>query len=181
MNKTIEDAITGFERLVSLSMFRLSKTFRLSLRSRLKIYFFFNRAAKKDVITKSKKQTAIDNSETWRQYYIRVYGEIPDFVKYSSNDFYRDLDAIKPQVDIVETIKNEEEKYIKLFERNKEMIVKKYSDVGRLNGETLAKLHHTYGCDPTMIEDVLDIFLPEQLHQDYLREYEKHKLTGMAK
>jgi hypothetical protein len=165
--------------LVSRFAFRLSRLFGSSLRNRVKIYFFFNRTARRDVISKiNKQQPSGGHKETWREYYIKVYGEIPDFAKHINNGFYRNLDEIRTQLDIAGIIKAEEERYIKLFERNKEMLVKEYSDTNKLDGETLAKLHHTYGCDPTMVEDALNIFLPGQLHSDYLREYEKHKLTG---
>lgn len=158
--------------------FRLSRLFGLSLKSRVKIYFFFNRVAKKNLIRKIKNTPKRIRKETWREYYMRVYGEIPDFAKHPENGFYRSLNGVRPSIDVVDIIKTEEKKYIKLFERNKEMIVKKYSNINKLDGRILAKLHHTYGCDPTMVEDALNIFLPEQLHSDYLREYEKHKLTG---
>jgi len=157
--------------LIGRFAYWLAGIFGLSKLSQLKAYFFFNRTARKDLISKSK-----DRNETWREYYIRIYGCVPDFAKHPNNGYYRDLEGLKPNIDIAGTIKAEEEKYINLFEHNKEMIVKKYSH--KLDGKTLAKLHHTYGCDPTMVEDALNIFLPEQLHSDYLKEYEKHKLTG---
>lgn len=167
--------------LIGRFVFHATKTFRLSLRSRVKLYLFFNRKAKKNIIRKGQKKLVVNSEETWGEYYKRIYNKIPDFAKHPSNGFYRNLDEVRVEPDIAGIIKKEEEKYIGLLERNRQKIKKEYSDVTKLNGKVLAKLHHTYGCDPAMVEEVLDVFLPEQLHQEYLVEYNKHRLTGGKK
>lgn len=54
-------------------------------------------------------------------------------------------------------------------------------DVEAVTGEELARLHHTHGVDPSMLEVVLMAegrSLPQEKHDDYQRAYAKHKETG---
>jgi hypothetical protein len=48
--------------------------------------------------------------------------------------------------------------------------------------EELARLHHTNGIDPSMLECALIKLnkptIPEQLHDDYQRVYTEHRATG---
>lgn len=71
----------------------------------------------------------------------------------------------------------------KLFEKVLDRAQKLASeiDVAALTGEELARLHHTYGVDPSMLEVALvedGRSLPQQLHDDYQRAYAEHRATG---
>ena len=116
--------------------------------------------------------------ETYREYYMSLYGKIPDFVKHPGNGFYVDLDTIQPNLNIAEIIKREEEKCKRSLKQNTNLILKKYSDISKLDGKILSYLHHTHGCDPITIEDILDVNLSQDLHDEYQAEYAKHRRTG---
>lgn len=49
-----------------------------------------------------------------------------------------------------------------------------------VTGEELARIHHTHGVDPSMIEAALDRVLPERLAYEYAEAYERHKATGRS-
>jgi hypothetical protein len=54
-------------------------------------------------------------------------------------------------------------------------------DVISLTGEDLARIHHTHGVDPSMLEVELILdgrSLPQQLHDDYQTAYARHRATG---
>lgn len=55
-------------------------------------------------------------------------------------------------------------------------------DIATLTGEELARVHHTYGVDPSMLEAaLLDLgrpSFPERLHEEYQRAYARHRDTG---
>ena len=55
------------------------------------------------------------------------------------------------------------------------------TDVAKLTGEELARLHHTHGVDPSMLEAALMLdgrAIPQRLHDDYQRAYSAHRATG---
>lgn len=93
----------------------------------------------------------------------------------SQSDVCSDAKTAK---EISEIIKLEEVKYFDLLNKNTVLVQTKYSDVSKLTGEILSRLHHTHGCDPTMVEDILCIQLPESLHDEYLSNYQRHGQTG---
>ena len=69
------------------------------------------------------------------------------------------------------------------FERSLTLLDTSYvlSKYPKLTGESLCKLHHTYGLDPLDVADILNVAdLPNILHDGYLAAYEKHKQTGRA-
>lgn len=148
------------------------KIFKANLKTRIKTYL---KVSGKNLHEKIECEPG---PETYGEYYIRIYGEIPDFARHKNNGFYVDLNTHRPNLKIAQVIKKEEEKYISSLKRNKNMILKKYSDESKLDGKTLSFLHHTHGCDPSLVEDILELDLPQALHDDYLREYIKHKQTG---
>ena len=70
-----------------------------------------------------------------------------------------------------------------LFERVVERAEKVAAglDVETVTGEDLARLHHTHGVDPSMLEVVLmqqGRCLPQEKHDSYQQAYEKHKEKG---
>jgi len=132
-------------------------------------YFFFDRSGRRDVIEKAKRP------ETWRQFYTRLYGFEPDWIKHSPSVHW---DEPHNPPDVAEVIRAEEERYRKLRDRNEKLIKAQYHDPAQLTGKTLAMLHHTHGCDPTMVEDILGIGLPEPLHDEYMIVYSRHRETG---
>lgn len=146
-----------------------------SARDCCKAYLFFDRIGRQDMIEKGKRLHSDDVIETWRQFYTRLYGFEPDWIKYSPSLHW---DEVHNPPDITGIIKAEEEKYHKLRARNEKLIRGKFADATKLDGQTLAKLHHTYGCDPSMIEDILGTTLPERLHDDYQLAYSQHRRTG---
>jgi len=82
-----------------------------------------------------------------------------------------------------ESIKSIIDKEIALFskvlERAKKIALS--LDIKTITGEDLARLHHTHGVDPSMLECALielDKRLPETAHQEYLAAYGKHRQTG---
>jgi hypothetical protein len=76
-------------------------------------------------------------------------------------------------------IAREENLFEKVLDRAKKLAGK--IDVAALTGEELARLHHTHGVDPSMLEVALmedGRSLPQQLHDDYQRAYAEHRTTG---
>lgn len=76
-------------------------------------------------------------------------------------------------------IAREEAQFEKVLEHAKRLASE--IDVATLTGEELARLHHTYGVDPSMIEVALmedGRSLTQQLHDDYQRAYAEHRETG---
>jgi alanyl-tRNA synthetase len=113
--------------------------------------------------------------ETWRQFYTRLYGFQPDWITFSPHPHW---DEVHNPPDIAGIIKEEEEKFCKLYEKNKKLILTKFNDITKLDGETLSMLHHTYGCDPSTVEAILNTILPERLHTEYRIAYLQHRQTG---
>jgi len=156
-------------------VWRVQHVFKVSLRDRVKLFL---------KITGNELHELVEVEpapETWGEYYIRLYGEIPDYAKHRGNGYWVDLNKIRPVYYIARVIKKEEEKYQKMLKRNSRLIKKKYSDISKLDGKILSYLHHTHGCDPILLEGFLDQDLPQALHDAYLEEYAIHKQTGGKK
>lgn len=71
-----------------------------------------------------------------------------------------------------------------LFERVRERATKLAAtlDVTTLTGAELARIHHTHGIDPSMLESAFMMTgrtFPD-LHAEYETEYAKHRATGAA-
>ena len=80
---------------------------------------------------------------------------------------------------IESVIAREEAQFEKVLERAKKLASE--IDVAKLTGEELARMHHTYGVDPSMLEAALMLegrTLPQSLHDDYQRAYAEHRETG---
>lgn len=80
---------------------------------------------------------------------------------------------------IESVIAREEKLFGKVLDRAKKLASE--IDVAALTGEELARLHHTHGVDPSMLEVALmeaGRSLPQQLHDDYQRAYAEHRATG---
>jgi hypothetical protein len=80
---------------------------------------------------------------------------------------------------IESVIAREEKLFEKVLARAKKLASE--IDVAELTGDELARLHHTHGVDPSMLEVALmeaGRSLPQQLHDDYQRAYEEHRATG---
>lgn len=80
---------------------------------------------------------------------------------------------------IESVIAREEMQFEKVLGRAKKLAAE--IDVAKLTGEELARMHHTYGVDPSMLEVALmdeERSLPQRLHDDYQRAYAEHRETG---
>ena len=80
---------------------------------------------------------------------------------------------------IESVIAREEAQFEKVLERAKKLAAE--VDVAMLTGEELARMHHTYGVDPSMLEVALmecGRSLPQRLHDDYQAAYAAHRETG---
>lgn len=80
---------------------------------------------------------------------------------------------------IENVIAREEKLFGKVLDRAKKLASE--IDVAALTGEELARMHHTYGVDPSMLECALieiGRVLPQQLHDDYQVAYAAHRETG---
>jgi len=80
---------------------------------------------------------------------------------------------------IESVIAREEVQFEKVMERAKKLAAE--IDIEKLDGDGLARLHHTYGVDPSMLETALMLdgrSLPQSLHDDYQRAYSEHRKTG---
>ncbi|MEY4489628.1 MAG: hypothetical protein RIQ79_2136 [Verrucomicrobiota bacterium] len=81
--------------------------------------------------------------------------------------------------DVERVVAREEKLFEKVLDRAKKLANE--IDVATLTGEKLARLHHTHGVDPSMLEVALmeaGRSLPQQLHDDYQRTYAEHRATG---
>ncbi len=83
-------------------------------------------------------------------------------------------------VDIKSVVFKEEQLFEKLLVKAK--IIAENLDYSKLSGEYLCTLHHTHGIDPSMLEcALLDLNkqkISENIIDDYMKEYEKHRNTG---
>jgi hypothetical protein len=76
-------------------------------------------------------------------------------------------------------IAKEERLFEKVLGRAKELAAS--IDVSTLTGSELARMHHTHGVDPSMLEVALIEIgrsLPQHLHDEYLLSYAEHRATG---
>ncbi len=78
---------------------------------------------------------------------------------------------------VARIIKAEEQTYFDLCEKAPRIVTKFIKKHG-LTGESLCKLHHTHGYDPTSVEAVLGRCLPSALHDQYQEAYAEHRKTG---
>jgi hypothetical protein len=71
-----------------------------------------------------------------------------------------------------------------LFERvlDRAALLAKDIDITTLTGDDLARLHHTHGVDPSMLEAAFSQLgrglIPQALHDAYQTAYEAHRTTG---
>lgn len=80
---------------------------------------------------------------------------------------------------IESVIAREEKLFEKVLERAKKLAVE--TNVAALTGRELARLHHTHGVDPSMLEVALmeeGLSLPQHLHDEYQHAYAEHRATG---
>lgn len=80
---------------------------------------------------------------------------------------------------IASVVAREEAQFEKVLARAKAIAAE--TDVAKLTGEELARLHHTHGVDPSMLEAALMLdgrAIPQRLHDDYQRAYSAHRATG---
>lgn len=80
---------------------------------------------------------------------------------------------------IESVVAREEALFDKVLKRAKKLAAT--IDVSALTGAELARMHHTYGVDPSMLECALIEIgrtLPQQLHDDYQTAYAAHRETG---
>lgn len=76
-------------------------------------------------------------------------------------------------------IAKEEAQFERVLERAKELASK--VDLATLTGKELARIHHTYGVDPSMLEAALMMngqTIPQSLHDAYQSAYSLHRSTG---
>ena len=81
-------------------------------------------------------------------------------------------------VDIAGVIRKEEEMYYEMLNRCEKLVKKKFNKDHLPSASDLTMMHHTYGCDPSVVEDILDVKFSQQIHDDYLVKYEQHRMTG---
>jgi len=80
---------------------------------------------------------------------------------------------------IESVIAREEASFERVLARAKKLATE--IDVATLTGKELARLHHTHGIDPSMLEVALmedGRSFPQRLHDDYQLAYEEHRATG---
>lgn len=80
-----------------------------------------------------------------------------------------------PEIDDV--IRGEEQKAFALLARAKKDVPKLVAKLG-LSGETLARLHHTYGYDPETVAGIVDV--PPKMLSDYHAEMETERARSRA-
>lgn len=80
---------------------------------------------------------------------------------------------------IESVVAREERQFDKVLERATKLA--ESINMGALTGEELARMHHTHGIDPSMLECALlktGRTLPQKLHDDYQAAYAAHRATG---
>jgi len=75
-------------------------------------------------------------------------------------------------------IRAEEERYIAMMARAPGIIRRIIGAEAEVTGEVLAKIHHTHGYDPLVVEDVLSVDLPSRVHDEYQVAYARHRESG---
>jgi hypothetical protein len=78
---------------------------------------------------------------------------------------------------IQEVILSEEAKAFLLYESAKSIAPKVVEKLG-LNGQTLAVLHHTHGCDPEIVASVIDV--PAEILSDYYSAMELERFRSRS-
>lgn len=81
-----------------------------------------------------------------------------------------------PPADIYAVIFKEEQLLEKTLVRAKKIAAA--LNMETITGQELARIHHTHGVDPSMIEAALGKILPERLAYEYAEAYEHHRATG---
>lgn len=89
----------------------------------------------------------------------------------------RCLQHVKP-MDIAEVLADEARSFLALLERAK-TFVPKFIEKNKLNGETLAILHHTYGCDPETVASVCNVEI-KSFMADYEQSMEEERARSRA-
>lgn len=84
----------------------------------------------------------------------------------------------KPSIQTV--IKGEEDLYFSTLERCKKLVLETFEKVEDINAESLAVLYHTHGCDPSVVEEVLDCRISEKIHEEFMFLMNKERERSRA-
>lgn len=89
-----------------------------------------------------------------------------------------ELYGVRP--DIEKTIRDEEVAYLAKLTKWEERLPKMVPDPSKLGGGDLARLHHTHGIEPDLIEALCGYSYAEAVHEEYQQVFNQHKQTGKA-
>lgn len=86
----------------------------------------------------------------------------------------------RPDTSTEEIIRREEMLYDETVKRCRKLVLARFTRPEEVTGEALAKLYHTHGCDSSIVEEVLDSRLPENIHAEFMELMDKERARSRA-
>jgi alanyl-tRNA synthetase len=86
----------------------------------------------------------------------------------------------KKACSIENVILDEEASYARTLEKCHLLVLKRFTKPEDVTSENLAELYHTYGCDSSIVEEVLNCRLPESIHTGFMLLMDKERARSKA-